>query len=201
MIIVGYGRPFTNPYLELEWYIVDWGYRVLFISIFFLNRTLRQYVFSACLCWPTLSAARDTILGAFLVLGIDYGLRHLLFWIGMADGVYGTAPTIYDPAWVHGFDLTIGLVLVAVAEELIYRVGFVRECEKRKVPVGAIYFIGTIVFAFAHWGSGLFPVIFAGAFAPVFIWLFRQHGSIWPITIIHYIYNFLIFSGVINILY
>jgi hypothetical protein len=59
------------------------------------------------------------------------------------------------PRWLNIFDLTGGLLLVAVSEELLCRRVAVRTLERFGLPPVAVPLVSTTLFATMHWSSGL----------------------------------------------
>ncbi len=92
-------------------------------------------------------------------------------------------------------DMTVGLALVAIAEEVIFRgLAFTALKEKGYSP-SSVFIISGIAFGLIHWSAGPVAIVttaITGAGLMVCMWKTR---SILPTIIAHYIINYLSFSG------
>lgn len=126
-----------------------------------------------------------TGLGFFVTIGIFRYLKMLL-----PEGLVFVRPDIDEDMLLLG-DMTIGLTLVAVTEELVFR-GLLLPIFDRwfsSQDLGAIS--AGLLFALIHWSQGI-PVMFATFFvALVFTWRFRVCESLYPLMSAHYFINFL----------
>ena len=105
----------------------------------------------------------------------------------------GSYPILYD--WFYIFDLTAGMVLVAVQEEIVFR-RCSREVFGARWGQGAItIFLSSLLFAAYHWTTGLgnmAAVFFFGVYAMLFL---RRTGALWPLIVAHALNDFVQFSG------
>jgi membrane protease YdiL (CAAX protease family) len=93
------------------------------------------------------------------------------------------------------WDLTLGLALVAISEEILFRWyldrairGFIRS------EPGRIFLAATL-FALAHWSRlavGVFPAFLFGV---IYAILYRRIGSVWPLAVAHYIVDLMEYSA------
>jgi len=90
------------------------------------------------------------------------------------------------------FDLTVGLALTAVAEELVFRRLYLDAFGARLSPL-PLYVLSAAVFAAVHWSIGLGTV--AGTFVVglMLLWLTRRTGSVLPAIAAHYVINLVLF--------
>ena len=97
-------------------------------------------------------------------------------------------PKIEQPA-LYWIDLTFGLALTAVAEELVFR-SIARDFLGRYMSSTlAIVAASALIFAAIHWSHGIGAMVtalFAGA---VLMALFMRTGSVVPCMIAHYAVN------------
>ncbi|WP_031484820.1 CPBP family intramembrane glutamic endopeptidase [Maridesulfovibrio frigidus] len=92
-------------------------------------------------------------------------------------------------------DMTVGLALVAIAEEVIFRgLAFTALKEKGYSP-STVFIISGITFGLIHWSAGPVAIVataITGSGLMVCMWKTR---SILPTIVAHYIINYLSFSG------
>jgi uncharacterized protein len=132
------------------------------------------------------------------ILAIDQTLYSHFGDINRATRLFAY-PAITNST-IEMLDLTIGLFVVAFSEEIIFRVYFYRLFVSKLSP-NMMVFLSALLFASIHWGTGALNVLVAfiwGAFAMV---LFRRLKVIWPFIIAHFLYNYLSFSGVVDLNY
>ncbi|MDI9571514.1 MAG: CPBP family intramembrane metalloprotease [Pseudomonadota bacterium] len=141
-----------------------------------------------------------TFCGVFLVgtlVGIF--LEHVGYAI--MDGLpgyrsLGTMPEIVSPFWSR-IDLTAGLMLVALIEELIFRgllaVFLSRYTESAAVIVG----ISASAFGMIHWSGGMHQVLLSGAAGAVFMALYLRTRSLPPLILSHFVIDFVSFADIV----
>ena len=92
------------------------------------------------------------------------------------------------------FDLMVGLALVALSEEIVFRFLFEKLFQHRCWPTSLLYIVSSIAFGLLHLPQGLALVAFATATGFVFMFLYRFTRSLWPVIVVHYLFNLLVFS-------
>jgi membrane protease YdiL (CAAX protease family) len=100
---------------------------------------------------------------------------------------------ILDPI-LYWVDLSIGLFLVALSEELVFRKSVARWLAGLGATKLQIVLISAILFALAHWSLGLGSVFHVFLIGVVYMALFLELRRIWPLVIAHWIENFLVFG-------
>ncbi len=108
----------------------------------------------------------------------------------------GGMPAITSPIW-DWIDLTFGLALVGIFEELVFR-GYMNTFIGRytKNPF-AIVLISSVAFGLAHWSLGLHAVIVTSAVGAVFMVAYLRTRSLPAIMLAHFMVNFIDYAGVI----
>jgi membrane protease YdiL (CAAX protease family) len=105
----------------------------------------------------------------------------------------GSYPILHGKFYI--FDLTFGMVLVAIQEEIIFR-RCAREVFGARWGQGFItILICSLLFAAYHWTTGLgnmMGVFFFGIYAMLFL---RRTGALWPLIVAHALNDFVQFSG------
>ena len=96
---------------------------------------------------------------------------------------------------LYWFDLTFGLMLVAVSEEFVFR-GVVKQVIEGFVPNRLVVVaLSSVIFGLVHWRYGVSSVVGAFVFGVVYMILFMSTRSLWSLVIAHYATNFIYFSN------
>ncbi|MFH0957180.1 MAG: type II CAAX endopeptidase family protein [Pseudomonadota bacterium] len=108
----------------------------------------------------------------------------------------GGMPEITDPFW-NWVDLTLGLLMVGVCEELVFR-GFMHAFISRYTKNScAIIVISSVAFGLIHWSLGLHAVIITSIISAVFMIAYLRTRSLPAIMLAHFTINFIDYAGVI----
>jgi len=111
-------------------------------------------------------------------------------------GPLGGMPAITSPVW-DWIDLTFGLLMVGVCEELVFR-GFAHTFISRYTKNScAIVLISSVAFGLIHWSLGLHAVIITSIISVIFMTAFIITRSLPAIMLAHFMINFIDFAGVI----
>ncbi|MBC8434436.1 MAG: CPBP family intramembrane metalloprotease [Desulfobacterales bacterium] len=105
-------------------------------------------------------------------------------------------PAIENPLfkWI---DLTAGLLMVGIFEELVFR-GYLHTFLTRYTRNSFIIIgISSVAFGLIHWSGGLHQVIVTSAIGAVFMTLYLRTHSLPAIMLAHFTVNFIDFAGVI----
>ncbi|MGE4552582.1 MAG: CPBP family intramembrane glutamic endopeptidase, partial [Desulfovibrionaceae bacterium] len=131
-------------------------------------------------------------LGLFAVsLGMKYLDEHFL-------QVWFTAPFAPDmeagPDWLGPLDLTFGLALVAVSEEVLSRGVFWAWLRWRGLGAAVCIPVTAAAFALTHWSDGPGNLLAALGFGLVYGLGRWRSGSVWPAVPAHFAIDYLYFS-------
>ena len=108
----------------------------------------------------------------------------------------GGMPEIISPVW-NWIDLTFGLLLVGVCEELVFRGYLCTFISRYTENSFAIVLLSSAAFGFIHWSLGLHAVIVSSAIGAVFMIAYLITRSLPAIICAHFAINFIDFAGVI----
>jgi len=102
----------------------------------------------------------------------------------------GQMPEITSPLW-RWIDLTVGLLMVGIFEELVFR-GYLhtfitRYTRRPWIIVGA----SAIAFGFIHWSGGLHMVMLTAVAGAVFMLLYMQTFSLPAVMLAHFAVDFI----------
>jgi len=108
----------------------------------------------------------------------------------------GRMPAITNPLW-KWIDLTVGLLMVGISEELVFR-GYLRTFLSRYTNnMFIIVAISAFAFGFIHWSSGLHTVLITSIIGAVFMTIYMRTGSLFAVILAHVAINFIDFADVI----
>lgn len=195
---------FALPFFlnDLLFAALDGGY-----GVYLADYATRLAVLIALLAWPAARAAvraePDAVLaiwrGAALVVLLVLAGR--LLWLVVGDEVEALDEAtalfefgaIDDPV-LNWIDLTFGLLLVAVTEELVFRRLALRALEQFGAGALATVVLSALVFALMHWGGGVGQVLYAFVIGALYMAFYRRVRVIWPFMAAHWIENFVAFG-------
>jgi len=108
----------------------------------------------------------------------------------------GGMPAITSPVW-NWIDLTLGLLLVGIFEELVFR-GFMYTYISRYTENSfAIVVISSVAFGLIHWSLGLHAVVITSIIGAVFMIAYLRTRSLPAIMLVHFAINFIDFAGIV----
>ncbi|WP_119301970.1 CPBP family intramembrane glutamic endopeptidase [Dongia deserti] len=171
------------------WLIIDYIMRASVLGLLALS-PMRVAVFQ----YEALRGTRSRVVGWSLAAGAAAFLTvtlGLAFWDAVPNWNLGEYPN--TTGWVRRFDLTFGLALVALHEELFFR-RFARLVFSRLGDGIATVAATSLVFALYHWWAGLPNILITGLIGVVLMLLYRAVGVLWPAIVIHYFLDVYAFS-------
>jgi len=108
----------------------------------------------------------------------------------------GAMPAITNPVW-NWIDLTFGLFMVGIFEELIFR-GYMHTFISRYTRSSfAIVVISAVAFGLIHWSLGLHDVLITSTIGAVFMIAYLRTRSLPALMFAHFAVNFIDFAGII----
>jgi uncharacterized protein len=108
----------------------------------------------------------------------------------------GGMPPITSPAW-DWIDLTFGLLLVGIVEELVFRGVMLRFLRSYTQSTLVIVVVSAVAFGLIHWSLGLTAVLVTTAIGAVFMIAYIRTGALLPVMLAHFAVNFIDFAGVV----
>lgn len=173
-------------------YITDYAVRVVVIGMFlaFGGLTLPSPEPQASTRWRRWGVVAAVGVGVAVLVPVDQYL-----WNTDLDApwIIPQFPAHPSAMW-RVFDLTLGLALVAVSEELAFRRIFFGLW--RQVGWPALTLISSVAFALLHAPQGVVPVILAGVIGALLMVAYRMSGTVWVPIALHYVFNLVCYSGV-----
>ncbi len=174
----------------LPWLLADYAGRIAAIAVILILPAGRW-----CL------RQRDDLKVGTLEAGLWIVGIALLFRLAPIDSTlfswFPQAPLGAYPAprgLLYAFDITLGLALVALHEELVFR--------KLGAQVFAAFGWGAwptilatgLLFGFYHWWRAPAGMIAAGLYGVVAMVCYRRTGSLWPVGFAHYLVDYFAFA-------
>jgi membrane protease YdiL (CAAX protease family) len=177
----------TDPAAWLFW---DYAGRLAVLAVLAADPAVRR------------AAYRRERLKISLAIVINWGL--LLIPISCATWIAAQIYSATLPAlrlgayprpdgWLLLFDLTAGLVLVALHEEIVFR----RVMREVLAPLGdgrSMALVSALLFGAFHWWTGIPNMAAAGIFGYVAMRIYCRSGALWPLVVIHYLADFWYFG-------
>jgi len=177
-------------------------------SLYFADYAVRIFVLTLCLGLPEVRAITFQTLSTR-----RWGWVPLLLVIPMLVVVDRAAHKFVEPVIVEQigrtglfyfgrieniplrvFDLTVGLMLVAISEELVFRKFALHWLRNAGCGALACILISASIFATMHWGSGVNRVASAFVFGAIAMAVYLRHTRLWPLIVAHYLSNFIGFA-------
>ncbi|MFQ5765785.1 MAG: CPBP family intramembrane glutamic endopeptidase [Rhodospirillales bacterium] len=170
-------------------YVLDYLSRGVCLAVVLWSRSL------AGLAAPPSRWVRALLLTGVIFL-VALGAYQFYRYFEVPDPVFyqDLFPRLEEGAF-RTFDLTVGLVLVALSEEVVFRYLFAILWQHRGWSVPMLYVASSFAFGLLHLPQGLALVAFATVTGFLLMFLYRDSGSLWPVVAVHYALNLLIFSG------
>ncbi len=110
----------------------------------------------------------------------------------------GAMPAITSKVW-DWIDLTFGLLMVGVVEELVFR-GYLCAFIGRYTRNGAaIVAASCVAFGLIHWSAGLHAVLVTALIGAVFMLVYLRTRSLPAIMLAHFAVDFIDYAGVIPV--
>ncbi len=183
---------FVQTDTEAEWLIVDYATRAAALALVLASPELRA-IASRALKRPAFRCPW-VLLAIALTLGALTVHNLIPYWMGpaMGDLTLFTVPASTSPI-LFCLDMTLGLLLVAVSEEVIFRGAVLGWARNRGWSGPGILVASAIVFGLGHWSHGPGPVAAAFVTGILFALAVARTGWVLPTIFAHYAVNAVIF--------
>ncbi len=169
-------------------YILDYLFRAICLTVIFWNCSLID------LAAPPSRWIRTLVLTA-IVFYVDLTIFQAYRYFQVPEPLFYNHlfPRLENALFLY-FDLTVGLALVALSEEIVFRYLFAKLGKHRGWSTATLYITSSIAFGLLHLPQGLALVTFASITGFIFMFLYRFTDSLWPVVTVHYLFNLLVFS-------
>jgi len=95
--------------------------------------------------------------------------------------------------WLYVLDLTLGLVLVSLHEELVFRKIGYHALKSVLHSEIMIILVSALIFGLYHWWRGAAGIIGAALYGLLAMPCYRRTGSLWPIVFAHFLVDYIAF--------
>ncbi len=195
-----YLNDFSNIFIKdwRLWLSIDYIFVKLFpfLVLFWLirNKKMKPSEFGLT-TQPLISFATVFLIGSLAGTFIDQN-GYLIINKFPGYPSIGGMPEIKSPFW-NWIDLTVGLLMVGIFEELVFR-GYLHTFVTRytRHPL-IIVGISGIAFGLIHWSGGFHMVMLTSVIGAVFMALYLRTRSLPAIMLAHFVVNFIDFAEVI----
>jgi len=179
---------FLQTETALSWLAADYGSKFLALAILFAVVPLRQAV-AGTVALPRVSweAALLAVVAAAIIIGADWLLRVPVD-IEIAALKLFQYPKLDSPV-LYWTDITFGLVLTAVSEELVFRGAFARLMAAYLPGAVSMIVASALFFALIHWSHGTTAMAVAFVAGLVLMAFYRRTGSLASAMAAHYLVN------------
>lgn len=172
------------------WLACDYAFRLMALGMLAVNPAVRAAIFQREKLKVSLAIVINWsfVLIAALILAWILGEIYGAFLPSLRLGFYPR-----PEGWLNLFDLTFGIALVAVHEELVFR----RALRLALTGLGdgkAMIMVSALLFGAFHWWTGIPNVFYATVFGVVAMLIYCQAGALWPIVAIHYLADLVAFT-------
>jgi membrane protease YdiL (CAAX protease family) len=179
-----------------DWLAADYGSKILIVALILLIPDTRQAIAGT---WNGAELRRRDWVGTAAWTLAVAGLTVTAF-IHLKPPLDALAPGMalfdypdIDDAAVRVFDLTAGLVLTAVAEELGFRALVGRVLERLGAGVVANVLLSALLFSLIHWSNGLGSLGVTFVAGVLLAALYMRSRSLWPAVAAHYLADLVLF--------
>jgi len=196
-----YLNDFSNIFIsDWRWWLsIDYIFARLFPFILICRMLSRNRVSPEAMGIGPQSMLSSIIVYIVGTLAAILILQNKFFILNGVPGYQplGVIPKIFHEDW-RWFDLTAGLMVTAVVEELVFRAylySFLRRLTDRALH---IILISALAFGLIHWSLGFHHVIATSVIGGIYMLLYIRTRSLPALVFAHYTVNFIEYSDVVD---
>jgi len=174
--------------------VVDYGSRILAVLplavwIAKTRSSVGERWFSPMTATPLIKAAV-----CLSVIGIVVGRATNCYLDPLfADSVLFAYPD-YPGVYARVFDLSVGLLLVAFSEELVFRGMLLSWCQQRGWSMPMAVLAQCLVFGLIHWSNGLSAIMGGALWALAPTIFMQRYRNLYPVVVAHFLTDLVAFS-------
>lgn len=179
-------------------YLVDYFTRIVVLGLcFFIPLSRKMVTAKHVSAWTkkevwlvVLCILCLPILGRFLHSFIEVPVINMTGSMGLFQFILISDPLLYV------LDLTAGLMLVAISEELVFRKFMSKYLEHFKLSYRSVLFISAMVFSLMHWSSGVGRLLYCFVNGVIYMAIYLKFRRVWPLILTHWAEDFIAFGGI-----
>ena len=191
---------FLNDFVFIMWsgtstlYLADYVIRIIIIGLCLGLPLSRQVALNS------ISDQKLPLILIIILIPLLTGIEcasHIIIEPAIIDAVGYTGLFYFgriDSSALYASDMMIGLALVAVSEELVFRKFALNWMRSRGMSALAILLLSAALFALMHWGSGLNRIAATFVFGVIAMAFYLRHTRLLPLITAHYLANFIAFA-------
>jgi membrane protease YdiL (CAAX protease family) len=176
-----------------QWLVLDYGFRVLVLILILAPPSVRQMT--------TMRLDRKTTFIETVIKTAAIQVPVIILALLAArflgelwpESKLAVLPQV-GARYLYWWDLTAGLVLVAISEELVFRKLLWRTLTSRGWSRIWVVLASSAVFALAHWSYGIGAAVGAFLVGVLLMLLYRSTGILTPCVLVHYLTNLFLFT-------
>ena len=196
-----YLNDFSNIFISnwRWWLFIDYIFVRLFPFILICRMLLRNRVSPEAMGIGPQSMLSSIVVYIAGTLAAILILQNKFFILNGIPGYQplGVIPKIFHADW-RWFDLTAGLMVAGLVEELVFRAylySFLRRFTDRSLH---IVLISAVAFGLIHWSLGFHHVIATSVIGGIYMLLYIRTRSLPALVFAHYTVNFIEYSDVVD---
>ena len=174
-----------------QWLGADYAFKIAALALVVAFAPLRH---AAADQKPATSPIETTLLvlatGAFVVTVFE--IAYPLIDDALPETALQEMPEIRS-ASVFWLDMTFGLALTAIAEELVFRHLFFSIVRPSFTSPAFFVLVSALLFGLIHWSGGVANVVSATVAGIALMMLMLRTRSVLPAMVAHYLANFVLF--------
>jgi len=192
-----YLNDFNNIFIkqELLWLAIDYSAKIIPLAfLFYLLK--KEILSSADLGFVSLPLKKLVLwTTGITILGLFLDEPGFALWSKLLPAMRIGSIPIGPDSQLYTLDMTFGLALVAVSEEIIFRgLAFTTLKDSNDSP-RKIFLFSAIIFGLIHWSQGPIAIMATAVTGTGLMLCMYCTGSVYPTIIAHYVINYLSFSG------
>ncbi|MFT4554578.1 MAG: membrane protease YdiL (CAAX protease family) [Chlamydiales bacterium] len=175
--------------------LTDYGTRIFVLTVAFIS--LKKDLFSKSSYQSPKAHLKIFLIASIALTTIGIGIDQL--WGHYITPFFHEEPFFKFPSiensilkWI---DLTFGLILVALSEEIVFRGHLTSWLKQKDLNPFIIVFIVSGLFGAIHWGSGINNALMATTWSILPTFFILRYNSIYPVVIAHFMTNFISFGN------
>lgn len=180
---------------ELLWLCLDYSLKIIPLAILFylIKKEMITPKDLGLISLPPQKLISWTL--GITALGLSLDEPGFALWSKLLPSFKLGSIPIGPESQFYVLDMTVGLMLVAIAEEVIFRGLAFSALKEKNYPVYKIFLISGLTFGLIHWSQGPVAIAATAVTGSALMFCMWRTGSIYPTIIAHYVINYLSFSG------
>ena len=174
-----------------QWLGADYGFKVAALALVILLTPLRRAAADQNLTVTRTEAILLVLVASAFIISV-FDVIYPLIDESIPDTALQEMPEIRS-ASVFWLDITAGLALTAIAEELVFRRLFYNVLRPFFTSSVPFVLASAVVFGLIHWSGGVANVVSAAIAGVALMALMLRTGSVVPAIVAHYLVNFVLF--------